>query len=671
MRFSQDFLAGLRERVPLSSIVGKTVTWDRRKSQPGRGDFWACCPFHQERSPSFHVDDRKGFYHCFGCHESGDHITFMTSHGGLDFLDAVKQLAEEAGVPLPERDREEPRQMRERRVQRGALEAAAALYQSTLWSSTGHEARRYAVGRGFSEETLKAFDFGLAPSVQGAVIRALGADGVSETEMERTGLAVRRDGRLRDRFVGRLMVPIHDKSGKIVGFGGRSLDGREPKYLNSPQTPLFDKSKLLFNAHRARGPAHRANRLFIVEGYFDAIALAQAGIGEVVASCGTALTEDQIALAWSMADEPILTFDGDKAGRMAAQRVIDRVLPLLQGGRSVQFLHLPEGQDPDDLIQDGGRDAFEALAAKAVPLVDALFAREADKGADTPERLAALDDRLDALVATIADERLAKNYRAALRERAWDLRRTRRAERPRQGGTGRGGAAGGGQWRGGQWRSGPGGDGQGSWSGGGAGMRLQPPSAPIAAPVGADRALIDLERITLGLMVLRPHFIERFAETLGASAFKSEAHAGFAALLTETYASHLPETSGDLIAALPQRALMCLGEIWGEAEAPVGPRLLQRFAILECDPDEAFLGRCMSLFVDRLALRSEMDELASEPQRMVARRGDDDGRLIRLTVAFQEHQTRLQNAERELADEAAAMRRKKATTGTSSSGRTL
>ncbi|RAH98273.1 DNA primase [Acuticoccus sediminis] len=646
MRFSQDFLAGLRERVPLSSIIGKVVTWDRRKSQPGRGDFWACCPFHQEKSPSFHVDDRKGFYHCFGCHESGDHITFMTSHGGLDFVDAVKQLAEEAGVPLPERDREEPREMRQRRVERGALEAAAALYASTLWSASGREALRYANGRGFGEETLKAFGFGLAPSVQGAVSRALSAEGIGEAELERTGLAVKRDGRLRDRFVGRLMVPIHDPRGKIVGFGGRSLDGREPKYLNSPQTPLFDKSKLLFNAHRARGPAHRANRLFIVEGYFDAIALAQAGVGEVVASCGTALTEDQLALAWAMADEPVLTFDGDKAGRMAAQRVIDRVLPLLSGGRSVQFLHLPEGQDPDDLIREGGRDAFEALAAKAVPLVDALFAREVEKGADTPERLAALDDRLDVLVGTIGDERLARNYRSALRERVWDLRRTRRSDRPASGA-----------------RNGPGRSAGGRQQ---LGTRLTPPppAAPIAAPAAADRALLDLERIALGLMVLRPHLIETFAEKLDASAFVSEAHAGFAALLAETYASHLPETAPDLIAALPPRAQMCLGELWGEAHEPIGPRLLQRFAILECDPDDAFLSRCMSLFVERLALRGEMAELASEPERMAAARGHDDGRLIRLTVAMQEHATRLQNAERELADEAAAMRRKKATGGT-------
>ncbi|WP_075222178.1 DNA primase [Acuticoccus yangtzensis] len=669
MRFSQDFLAGLRERVPLSAIVGKAVTWDRRKSQPGRGDFWACCPFHQEKSPSFHVDDRKGFYHCFGCHESGDHITFMTSHGGMDFLDAVKAMAEEAGVSLPETSREEPREMKRRRVERGALEAAAALYTQTLWGMSGQDAVRYATGRGFAEDTLRAFDFGLAPSVRGAVTRALTGEGISEAELERTGLATRRDGRMVDRFVGRLMVPIHDPRGKIVGFGGRSLDGRDPKYLNSPQTPLFDKSKLLFNAHRARGPAHRRNRLFIVEGYFDAIALAQAGIGEVVASCGTALTEDQIGLAWAMADEPILTFDGDKAGRMAAQRVIDRVLPLLSGGRSVQFLHLPNGQDPDDLIQEGGREAFEALAARAVPLVDALFAREAEKGADTPERLAALDDRLEALVATIRDERVARNYRDALRERAWDLRRQQRAERPRAGGSryGQGQRPGAAQGAG---HGGGRGAKAGGWQGGagqGAPRLTAPPAMPIAAPASVDRALLDLERIALGLMILRPRLIEDFAEKLDPAAFVNEAHGGFASLLSETFATHLPETAAELIAALPPQGQMCLAEVWGDPEAEVGPRLLQRFAILECEPGDEFLARCMKLFVGRLALRSEMEELKAEPERFVADRSDDE-RLIRLTVAMHEHQTLLQNAERELADEAATLRRKRAGGGTKSSG---
>lgn len=634
MRFTKEFLASLAERVPLSSLVGRVVAWDRRKSQPGRGDYWGCCPFHDEKSASFHVDDRRGFYHCFGCHASGDHLKFLTEHDGLDFVEAVKKLAAEAGVALPDEGRPEPQEFRLRRIERSALDAAAALYAGTLWSPAGAAARDYAARRGLTEETLRVFGFGLAPSAQGAVSRALGAEGISEADLERCGLAVRRDGRLRDRFVGRLMIPIHDGRGKIVGFGGRSLDGREPKYLNSPETPLFDKSALLFNAARARGPAHRARRLFVVEGYLDAIALAQAGIGEVVATCGTALTAAQIELAWTLADEPTLCFDGDPAGRAAAHRAIDRILPLVNGGRSFSLLALPDGQDPDDLVRSGGSTAFEALASTAIPLVDALFEREIAKGTETPERLAALEARLDALAGTIAEAGVARLYRSALRERAYQHRRARPSPVPP--GSRRTGAK----------------------------PASSPQATPIAAPASPDRALLDLERLALGLLILRPHFIERFGELLGHGTFTAVAHAGFAAILIEAYAARLPATSAELVAALPERGRMCLSEVWGDApDEPVGSRLRERFAILECDPDDDFLARCMTLFVDRLNLRAQMAELAGEPRRFAERANGDDARLLSLTAAVHEHVSFLQDAERLLADEAAALRRRRTADG--------
>lgn len=627
MRFSPDLLASLRERVPLSEIVGRAVTWDRRKSQPGKGDYWACCPFHQEKSPSFHVEDRKGRFHCFGCHASGDHLTFLIEHDGLDFVDAVKALAERAGVPLEEAPRAEAAERRRREV-RSALEAAAALYAETLWSSPGRTARDYATGRGFSEVTLRAFGFGLAPSGQGFLSRALAKDGFREDDLEAVGLAVRRDGALRDRFRGRLMVPIHDGRGKIVGFGGRTVEGRDPKYLNSPETPLFDKSRLLFNAHRARGPAHRAERLVIVEGYLDAVALAQAGVEEVVASLGTALTEDQIRLAWAMADEPVLCFDGDDAGRAAANRAIDRILPQLAPGKSFGFLALPDGEDPDDLVRAGGRAAFEALAGAAVPLVEAVFRREVEKGADTPERLAALEARLDALVATIPDERVGRLYRSAFRDRLFDLRRI---------------------------RSGP--------------SNRRPPAAPrasIAPPAAVDRALLDLERIALGLLVLRPRFIEAFGERLGTETFNNEAHAGFAALLVEVQSRSGAATADDLLAALPDRARLTLSEIWGDAGHPVGPRLLERFSVLECEPDDAFLARCMTLFLNRLQLRAEVAELAAEPRRFASAGGGAEGRLLSMSASVDARRNALADAERALADEAALLRRRRATSGTNS-----
>lgn len=623
MRFTPDFLALLREKVPLSQILARAVTWDRRKSQPGRGDFWGCCPFHQEKTPSFHVDDRKGFYHCFGCHASGDHLTFLTEHEGLDFPDAVKALAALAGEALPEPDRPEPAHVQTRRLERRALEAAAALFETTLWSGAGADARAYAHGRGFSEETLRAFGFGLAPAAAGALVRHLGREGFSEPTVEGAGLAVRRDGTLRDRFRARLMVPIHDARGGLVGFGGRTLEGREPKYLNSPQSDLFDKSTLLFNAHRARGPAHRSGRLVIVEGYLDAVALAEAGIAEAVASLGTALTEAQIARAWQIADEPVLCFDGDAAGRAAAHRAMDRIVPALAVGRSFQFVALPEGQDPDDLVRSGGRAAVERLLAKATPLVEAVFQREVERGTDTPERMAALEARLEAIAGSIADERVRRLYRAAFRERCFQLRRvatTSARPVPRSAAAGR--------------------------------------AVPLPQPSGADRALLDLERIALGLLILQPSFLDAFGERLGDTMFVSEAHRAFAGLLLETYAQILPQDAAALIAALPERARLVLGEVWGAADDPVGARLLERFSILECEPDASFLARCMTLFLDRLALRAELAELRQEPER-VAASGGGEARLLLLSAAVAAQRSHLQDEERLLADEAAALRKRR------------
>lgn len=631
MRFSTEFLSELRERVPLSAIVGRVVSWDRRKSQPGRGDYWACCPFHQEKTPSFHVDDRKGYYHCFGCQASGDHLTFLTDHDGLAFIEAVQKLADEAGVAMPDEGRPEPPEVRRRRDDRHALEVACAFYTTTLWGGSGGSAREYAAGRGLQRETLRTFSFGLAPTVQGALLRHLAAEGVDGGAAERAGLAVARDGGpLRDRFRGRLMVPIHDARGRIVGFGGRTLEGREPKYLNSPQTALFDKSEILFNAHRARGPAHRSNRLVVVEGYMDAIALAEAGIGDVVASLGTALTEQQIAKAWQLAEEPILCFDGDSAGRAAAHRAIDRIVPALSVGRSFQFVVLPAGQDPDDMVRASGVEAMETLLSSATPLVDAVFEREVARGVDTPERMAALEARLETLAGSIADERVGRLYRSAFRERCYQLRRVNTAPQalPRRDAPTPTRAA-----------------------------KMVPP------PAAADRALLDLERILLGLLIFRPTLIERFGERLSSTLFVNEAHAAFAGMVLEAHSTTLPEDAVELIAVLPARARLVLAEVWGEGTEVPGRQLLKRFSILECEPDERFLSRCITLFLERLSLRAEMAELSHEPIRLAEGTGGET-RLLSLSAAIAAHKTQLQDEERNLADEAAALRRRRSTGST-------
>ncbi|MEM8855683.1 MAG: DNA primase [Pseudomonadota bacterium] len=629
MRFSQEFLADIRERVPLSQIVGRAVSWDRRKSQPGKGDYWACCPFHHEKTPSFHVDDRKGFYHCFGCHQSGDHLRFLTDHDGLAFPDAVKALAESAGVALPEDDAPPDPRIARRREDRAVLEAAAEVFRNALWGPGGRNARTYAAERGLTDDTLRTFDFGFAPDGHGFLTRQLADKGFDAAAMVRAGLAVERDGSVRERFRGRFILPIHDHRGQIVGFGGRTLDGREPKYLNSPETPLFDKSTILFNAHRARGAAHRSGRLFIVEGYLDAVALAEAGIGEVVASLGTALTEAQVKRAWSLADEPIVCFDGDKAGQAAADRAMDRVVPLVAGGRTIQLLHLPKGQDPDDLVRAEGPEGFARLAARAMPLVEALFAREAARGTDTPERIAALEERLAAIAGRIEDERLSRLYQSAFRDQVFAL--SRRAGKTQR--------------------------------------VPPPPRQTLAAPATRDKALLDLERIVLGLMIYKPRFIEEFGERMGENTFVSAAHASFAAALTESFSARLPETPAELLGDLPASQRMCLGEVWGDAQDEPGKRLLERFSILACEPDERFLARCMGLFLDRLDLRAEVAELAREPQRLAAT-GSGPGteaRLLSLSAAIAAQKSAIQDAERALADDAAALRRQYAAIGTDES----
>ncbi|GAB5374559.1 MAG: hypothetical protein AcusKO_10210 [Acuticoccus sp.] len=640
MRISQDFLANLRERVPLSAVIGRFVTWDRRKSQPGKGDLWACCPFHEEKTPSFHVEDRKGFYHCFGCHASGDHVRFLMDHQGLAFLDAVKVLADEAGVAMPEGAPGEERREAARRRQRSALDAAATLYEETLWSNAGEAARHYATGRGLSAETLRAFGFGLAPNVQGFLARQLAAQDYSEADIIDVGLAVRTErGPLRDRFRGRLMVPIHDGRGKLVGFGGRTLDGREPKYLNSPETRLFDKSSLLFNAHRARGAAHRQNRLFVVEGYLDAIALAEAGIETVVASLGTALTEEQIRLAWQLADEPVLCFDGDNAGRAAAARALERIVPLLSAGKSFQVLTLPAGQDPDDLVRAGGVAAFEALAQKAVPLVDALFAHESAGDMRTPERLAALEARLDALAASIPDTRVAALYRSAFRDRLFALRRAEAAASSRAAAGGRGGGGGGG--------------------GGGGRPGARPAAPPLRSPGAADSEMVELERIVLGLMIRFPALADRFGERVAGLRLASGAHQGLAGMIFAASAEVEGDDPAALLAALPDSARMCLAEVWGEPNDPTGPRLARRLVVLAADPPATFVARCAELFVMKLELRALTAELTAAPREWPADNKINDERLRSLYDAIETHRLAVTALESAVDDEAALLRRRK------------
>lgn len=412
MALSPAFLDELRSRTLLSALVGKSL-----KLQRAGREWKAPCPFHNEKTPSFYVNDDKGFYHCFGCSAHGDAIRWMTEQQGLPFIDAVKELAAGAGMDMPAPD---PRAAERAEQQSGlhdVMAAAQTWFAEQLEGIEGAEARDYLDKRGVSSELVAAFGIGFAPDSRGKLKTALARFG--DAMLIEAGLLIEVDDKAPyDRFRGRLMIPIRDPRGRCIAFGGRIMGAGEPKYLNSPDTPLFDKGRTLWNLDRAGPASRKSTRLIAVEGYMDAIALAGAGIDEVIAPMGTALTEAQIERMWRLADEPILCFDGDNAGRKAAMRAVLRAMPMLGPGRSLSIVTLPPGQDPDDVVKSGGGAAFEALAETAQPLVDYLWETErASAPLKTPEQRAGLKHRLTEHIATIADPEVRRHYNGAIRER--------------------------------------------------------------------------------------------------------------------------------------------------------------------------------------------------------------------------------------------------------------
>jgi DNA primase len=458
MRFPPSFLDEIRDRVPISSVIGPRVSWDRRKTNAQRGDWWACCPFHGEKSPSFHCEDKKGRYHCFGCGVSGDHFRFLTEHDGLSFPEAVERIAELAGVPMPERDREAEKRDEQRASLQDVMDLATKFFEEQLQSGSGAKARAYLRDRGLSSATQQSFRLGYAPDSRNALKEFLAGKNVTKEQMEACGLTYFGDDIpvSYDRFRDRIMFPIPDSRGKIIAFGGRALSSDAPaKYLNSPETELFHKGNVLYNFSRARQAVQKQGSVIAVEGYMDVIALAQAGFENAVAPLGTALTENQLELLWRMSGEPLLCFDGDQAGLKAAWRAADLALPLIQPGRTVRFALLPEGKDPDDLVRESGPDAFSAVLAEARPLAELLWSRETSGGVfDTPERRAELEKTLRELAGRIRDESVRYHYQQDMRERVHAFFGPLRSRPARQGERDRAGQWGGqagGQWaRGGQ-----------------------------------------------------------------------------------------------------------------------------------------------------------------------------------------------------------------------------
>jgi len=421
MRFSDGFLDEIRQRLPISQVVGEHVIWDKRKSQPNRGDFWACCPFHGEKTPSFHADDRKGIYHCFGCGKTGDHFRFLTEKAGMSFPEAVEKLAGMAGVPMPARDEREEAREEARRSLFDVMEVAAKYFEAALVHNIGARARGYLFERGVSPQAQTRFRIGFAPDSRNGLKEHLAANGVSAQDMVDTGLVASREGDplTYDRFRNRVMFPITDFRGRIIGFGGRALTPDVPaKYLNSPETQLFQKRLVLYNGMEARKAARDGKPVIVVEGYLDVISAVMAGFEGTVAPMGTAMTEDHVALLWRMSDAPILCFDGDAAGQRAAERAAGLVMPLLQPGKTVKIATLPEGVDPDDLIRQQGRNAFADVIDRARSLSDVVWSMETGGIVpETPEARAALEARLRERVNGIGDQSVRRHYMQAFDEK--------------------------------------------------------------------------------------------------------------------------------------------------------------------------------------------------------------------------------------------------------------
>ncbi|MBO9726467.1 MAG: DNA primase [Novosphingobium sp.] len=617
-----QWLDQLRTRITLSALIGRST----RLQKAGR-EFKACCPFHNEKSPSFTVNDEKGFYHCFGCGAHGDAIRWMTDHQGLSFMDAVKELAAEAGMDVPAPDPRAAKAAEKRDTLHDVMAAAQGWFVQNLSSPGGESARAYLATRGFDAHTLQRFGFGYAPEGRQAMKEALGK--YPEAKLIEAGLRIEVENRdPYDRFRGRLMLPIEDARGRVIAFGGRILTKEKtdaPKYLNSPDTPLFDKGRTLYNLHRAAPAARQSGRMVVVEGYMDVVAMAAAGIGECVAPLGTALTEQQIEMLWRHVEMPILCFDGDAAGQRAAMRAVTRALPLLRPAHSLRIVRLPEGLDPDDLIKQRGARTMEEVLNAAKSLIEVLWEVERDaQPLHTPEDKAGLKARLMAHVDAIQHPDIASLYRRELQDRYSEFAFPKRESRWQQGG--------GGQFRSGQQRGGRGTFQNGRW-------QPQPESTPEslerlrrATGGGARDAL---SAAVLAGLIRWPALIRRHAEALART---PDLDPRFGLLLDVSQASE-PLESDRLATILVDNGL----EIPGTAEYS-GLRF--GFLNTETGADQAAedLAQAVDLLVERPVLdaalaratarfESELSEDAfAEQQRLLKRKLEFDSRLRQMAT---------------------------------------
>ena len=436
MSLPPGFLDELRTRLSLAQVVGRKVVWDARKSNQAKGDLWSPCPFHHEKTASFHVDDRKGYYYCFGCHAKGDAISFVRETENVSFIEAVEILARESGMPMPARDPQAQQKADRRSLLAEVMEQAVQFFRLQLRTGGAGPARDYLEQkRGLGQDAQERWEIGFAPDAWQGLWDHLKAKGVEDDLILGAGLAKpsQKGGKPYDTFRNRIMFPIRDARGRCVAFGGRAMDPNDgAKYLNSPETELFDKGRNLYNHGPARAAAGRGHRLIVAEGYMDVIALVEHGFEAAVAPLGTAVTESQLQLLWRIAPEPVVALDGDKAGVRAAMRLIDLSLPLLEAGQSLRFAVMPEGQDPDDMLKAKGPAAVQKVVDEAQPMVRLLWQRETDgKVFDSPERKAALDKDLREKIKLIKDPSIRQHYGQEIKDLRWQLFNPRRQPQAR------------------------------------------------------------------------------------------------------------------------------------------------------------------------------------------------------------------------------------------------
>jgi DNA primase len=621
MRIPPSFLDELRARLPVSEVVGRRV----KLRKAGR-EFKGISPFNKEKTPSFFVNDQKQAWFDFSSGKNGSIFDFVMMTEGISFPEAVEKLAAMAGMALPAASPESDAREIARKTLYEVLEVATKFFEGQLASQPGAKARGYLADRGILPSTQLEFRFGYAPAQRFALKEHLGKQGIPVADMIAAGLLIAGDDIPvpYDRFRDRVIIPIHDQRGRVIAFGGRTLSKDvQPKYLNSPETEIFHKGAMVFNFHRARQPAHEDRSVVVVEGYMDAISIFQAGMKSVVASMGTAFTEEQIATLWRLSAEPVVCFDADNAGISAAYRSIDRILPELKVGRTFRFAFLQDKKDPDELIRDQGLEAFKSVLAGSLPLWDVLWERETGNlNVETPDAQAALEFKLKSIVGTIKDPQVHTAYertsRMQLANLFWQTLKARRSD-PKASGFERN----------------------------------------EIKKTGEDGRRSGLQKILLGLLVHYPDFVDEKADVITSLRFSTrleEFRKGLYDLLI---------MNGELSVQLIYEQLKpvfyeVLQDIHGEAtpKQPLGHRLFLRFPLVKLDPPREFISRCIDHFANMLSideLKEEIDQLSRLPASEVT-----DESVTRIFLLMGEWQQRSQLADatdRTLDDEARDMRR--------------